>query len=82
MLGRYILKSERITLEQFHALDGRSVFPNIVFSRDSFNSLSGTFGLKANVLQRLLLDVGVLFKLDEHGVRDKVTPLIGLEYAF
>jgi hypothetical protein len=38
--------------------------------------------MKANVLQRLLLDVGLLFKLDEHGVRDKVTPLVGLEYAF
>jgi hypothetical protein len=82
VLGRYILKSERLTLEQFHALDGKSVFPNIVFSRDSFNALSGTFGVKANLLQRLLLDVAVLFKLDEHGVRDKVTPLIGLEYAF
>jgi outer membrane putative beta-barrel porin/alpha-amylase len=82
LLGRYIIKSERVTLEQFHALDGKSVFPNIVFSRDSFNALSGSFGLKANVLQRLLLDVNVLFNLDEHGVRDKVTPLIGLEYAF
>jgi hypothetical protein len=82
LLGRYIIRSERLTLEEFHALDGKSVFPNIVFSRDSFNALSGSFGLKANVLQRLLFDVNVLFKLDEHGVRDKVTPLIGLEYAF
>jgi hypothetical protein len=82
VLGRYILRSERIKPEQFHALDGRSVFPNIVFSRDSFNALSGSFGVKANVLQRLLLDVGLLFKLDEHGVRDKFTPLVGLEYAF
>jgi hypothetical protein len=82
LLGRYIMKSERVTRQQFHALDGRSVFPNIVFNRDSFNALSGTFGVKANVLQRLLLDVSVLFKLDEHGVRDKVTPLVGLEYAF
>jgi hypothetical protein len=82
VIGRYILRSERITLEQFHALDGRSVFPNIVFSRDSFNALSGTFGLKTNIVQRLLLDVSLLFSLDEHGVRDKVTPLIGLEYAF
>jgi hypothetical protein len=82
VLGRYILKSERLTPQEFHALDGKSVFPNIVFKRDSFNALSGTFGVKANVLQRLLLDVALLFKLDEHGVRDKVTPLIGLEYAF
>jgi hypothetical protein len=31
---------------------------------------------------RLLLDVNLLFALDTHGVRDKVTPLVGLEYAF
>jgi len=82
VLGRFVIKSERLQLEQFHALDNKSVFPNIKFSSDSFNALSGSFGLKTNVLQRLLLDINVLFKLDEHGVRDKVTPLIGIEYAF
>jgi hypothetical protein len=82
VLGRYLLDSERLRLDQFHALDGVSVYPNIVFSRDAFNALSGSVGVKANVLQRLLLDVNLLFKLDEHGLRDSVTPLIGVEYAF
>ena len=68
--------------EDFHGLDGRSTFPNIVFESDSFNALSGAIGLKANVFGRLLLDVNLLFKLDENGLRDKVTPLIGLEYSF
>ncbi len=31
---------------------------------------------------RLLVDVNVLFKLDSAGLRDKVTPLVGIEYAF
>jgi len=44
--------------------------------------LSGSFGIKASLLNRLLVDVNLLFKLDDHGLRDKVTPLIGLEYAF
>ena len=60
----------------------RSTFPNIVFERDSFNALSGAIGFKANLFERLLLDVNLLFKLDEHGLRDKVTPLIGFEYSF
>ena len=42
----------------------------------------GTAGLKANLLQRLLIDVNLIFKLDENGLRDKVTPLVGFEYAF
>jgi hypothetical protein len=82
LLGRYFIDAQRLHDEEFHALDGRSVFPNILFARDSFNALSGAMGLKANVLGRLLVDVNLLFKLDEHGLRDKVTPLIGLEYSF
>jgi hypothetical protein len=82
VIGRYVIDSERLVQEPFEALDGRSVFPNISFARDSFNALSGALGLKANLVERLLIDVNVLFKLDEHGLRDKVTPLIGLEYAF
>jgi hypothetical protein len=83
LLGVYILEAERLRRETFRALDDQSsVFPNISFERDSFNSLSGAAGLKVSVLDRLLLDLNVLFKLDEHGLRDKVTPLIGFEYAF
>ena len=82
LLGRYTIDSERLRYQPFLALDGRSVFPNIVFARDSFNALSGALGMKANLVGRLLLDVNVLFKLDEHGLRDKVTPLIGVEYNF
>jgi len=82
LLGSYVIDAERLVPQQFQALDGRSVFPNVAFVRDSFNALSGTAGLKANLLQRLLIDVNLIFKLDEHGLRDKVTPLVGFEYAF
>ena len=82
VIGRYVIDAERLRSDMFHALDGRSTFPNIVFERDSFNALSGAVGLKANLLERLLLDVNLLFKLDDNGLRDKVTPLIGFEYSF
>jgi len=82
LLGTYVIRGERLRAEDFQALDGHSVFPNIVFTRQSMNSLSGAIGMKASLLERLLVDVNLLFKLDEHGLRDKVTPLIGIEYAF
>jgi hypothetical protein len=82
VLGRYVIDSERLRREDFHALDGRSVFQTITFTRESFNALSGAFGLKANLHGRLLVDFNLLFKLDEHGVRDKVTPLVGFNYTF
>lgn len=82
VLGRYIINSERLRQEVFHALDGQSTFPNIAFQRASFNALSGSLGLKGNLWGRVLLDLNLLFALDSHGVRDKVTPLVGIEYAF
>jgi hypothetical protein len=82
LLGRYVIDSERLVSEDFQALDGRSVFPNIVFVHDSFNALSGAWGLKASVRDRLLVDFNLLFALDQHGLRDKVTPLVGVEYTF
>ncbi len=43
---------------------------------------SGAVGLKASLADRLLIDFNLLFALDNNGLRDKVTPLVGIEYAF
>lgn len=82
LLGRRVIDAERISPEDLHALDGKSVFPSIAFSHQSFNELSGAMGVKINVPDRLLLDANLLFALDDHGLRDKVTPLVGFEYSF
>ncbi|HUE86180.1 MAG TPA: hypothetical protein VMO26_08885 [Vicinamibacterales bacterium] len=82
VLGRYMIDAERLHREQFAALDGRSVFPSVGFSRTSFNVLNGAIGLKAAIADRLLFDVNLTFNLNERGLRDKVTPLVGFEYAF
>jgi hypothetical protein len=82
ILGRYVINGERLRQEDFHALDGKSVFSNIAFSRDSFQTLSGALGFKVNVFSRLLIDANLLFALDNNGIRDKLTPLVGFEYTF
>lgn len=82
LVGRFLIDAKRLVRQDFRALDGKSTFPNIVFMNDSVGELSGAVGFKTNVFGRLLMDVNVLFKLDDHGLRDKVTPLIGFEYAF
>ena len=77
-LGSYYVNAERLSQETFHALDQTSTFANIGFSRESFNALSGSIGFKVNVRGRLLLDGNLLFALDDHGVRDRVVPLVGV----
>ena len=83
VLGRRVLKSPRMETETFRALDGTSSFPNIHFVEGAnFNQTNGAAGLKINAGGRLLLDFNVLFKLDDTGLRDRVTPLVGFEYSF
>jgi len=82
LLGRYIIDSPRVRREEFQALDGHSVFPNIAFETGSINELSGSVGLKINLAGQLLLDANMLVRLNAGGLRDKISPLIGIEYAF
>jgi len=82
LIGRYVIDSSRLQPQDFHALDGHSVFPNIAFTSGSFNELSAAAGVKLNLFGRLLLDLNLLMPLDDAGLRDKVSPLIGIEYAF
>ena len=80
-LGTYVIDSPRLVREVFTAANGQS-YPQIGFVTESYNLASGAAGLKVNPFGRLLVDFNVLFKLDEAGLRDKVTPLFGIEYAF
>ena len=76
------VKAERLSQETFVARNGVQTFPNIVFARESFNTLSGSMGVKVNLGGRVLFDANLLFALDDHGVRDRVTPLVAIEYGF
>jgi len=82
VLGRFIIDSPRLTLQDFHALDGTSVYPNITFTHGSFNELSAAAGLKINPVGRMLLNLNMLVRLNSVGLRDKISPLLGVEYAF
>jgi hypothetical protein len=44
--------------------------------------LLGVAGVKLNVARTLLLTANVLFPLNDSGLRAKVTPVVGLDYAF
>ena len=82
LLGQHVMDSPRLVRQDFRTQDGTSVFPDISFRNESFGETSAAVGLKLGLLQDLLLDLNLLFQLDDNGLRDKVTPLIGAEYAF
>ena len=79
-----MIDSPQLVQETFTGLDGPpgTTFPSIAFEKNSFNIINGAIGVKVNVGGNLLVDFNVLFKLNDTGLRDNVTPLIGIEYAF
>jgi hypothetical protein len=83
VLGAYLIDAPRLNQSTFVGLDpARTTFPTVSFTNESYNLLSGAVGFKLNVVESLLVDVNLLFNLDNNGLRDKITPLIGFEYAF
>lgn len=81
LLGTWLIDSPRLVRERFAAANGET-FPQIGFVTESYNLASAAVGVKVNPVGRLLLDFNVVVKLDDAGLRDRVTPLFGVEYAF
>ncbi|HEY7511536.1 MAG TPA: hypothetical protein VIG50_14840 [Vicinamibacteria bacterium] len=82
VLGRYVIDSPRLNSTTFRTIDVGSTFPNIHFDTGSFSVVDGAVGLKINLGGKLLADFNALFKLNEAGLRDTFTPLVGIEYSF
>jgi len=82
VVGRRVIDGERVARDTFTALNNTSKFPTVHFSRVSYNVFDGAVGLKANPGGGLLINLNVTFKMNDGGLRDRVTPLLGIEYSF
>jgi hypothetical protein len=83
LLGRHVNDAPRLTRRTFISpSNAADQFPDIAFTTRALDAISGAFGLKANIASTALVTFNLQFKLDDAGVRTKVTPLIGLEYSF
>jgi hypothetical protein len=82
VLGRHSTDAPRLSNSTFTAAGSQATFQDIAFGVGTLNVLSGAFGLKANVAGTMLVTFNLQFKLNDAGVRAKVTPLVGIEYGF
>ncbi|HEY2434270.1 MAG TPA: hypothetical protein VGI12_16455 [Vicinamibacterales bacterium] len=84
VLGQEFLNSPRLTTFQFVAQGpfGSVPLQDLGFTTDSFWATSGSIGLKANLARRLLLNFNLRFATNHAGLTDRLTPLVGMEYAF
>ena len=83
LLGRHSSDAPKLSTSTFRPSGSPlQSFPDIAFGVGSLNVVSGAFGLKANIAGTMLVTFNLQFKLNDAGVRAKVTPLIGFEYGF
>lgn len=83
VLGFRVFDSPQLTQGTFTGLDAAGTqFPDISFENKSYNQTTGAAGVKFNPGGSFLVDFNLLFRLDDHGLRDKLTPLFGVEYSF
>ncbi len=83
VLGRIVLDAPRLERTVFVGLDAaRTSFSDISFRNRTLHELSAATGFKLNIANRLLVNANLLFQLNAEGLRAKISPLIGLEYAF
>jgi hypothetical protein len=84
LLGQRFIKSPRLSTFDFVASGpaGSANLQDLRFDTSSFWTTSGSAGLKANVATRLLINFNLRFAIGSAGLTDRITPLIGLEWAF
>lgn len=83
ILGLRVFDSPQLSVGTFTGLDAAATqLPDISFETASYNQTTAATGVKVNPGGSFLIDFNLLFKLDDHGLRDRVTPLFGVEYSF
>jgi hypothetical protein len=78
-LGDRVLNAPRLVSSTF-ARSG-AVLPTIAFVNSSFTEWSGAAGMKVVLTHELLFNANLLFKLNDSGLRSRVTALFGLGYS-
>jgi hypothetical protein len=81
IIGQRLFDSPRIVPSNFAAAPNIS-YPQLATTTSDFNVSTGAVGFKLNLVDELLLTGNLLFRLDDSGLRQKLTPLIGLSYSF
>jgi hypothetical protein len=86
-LGQTLINTPRVFQTNFVTQNipggtGALTLANITGGTDTIGINSGAVGFKYNLFDQLLLTGDILFRLDNRGLRQDVTPLIALSYAF
>ena len=79
-----VLNSAQLELVPFTARGplGSGLFQDIAFQSKSYFISNGSVGMKVALREGLLANFNVRFSVGGKGLADRVTPMVGIEYAF
>jgi hypothetical protein len=86
-LGQVLVHAPRvfdstITTQNIPGGPGAITLPTISRGVDTIGLNNAAIGFKYNLIDRILFTADLLFRMDDRGLRQTVTPLIGVSYAF
>ena len=79
ILGDRVYGSPRLVPTEF--VSGHTTLPNIVLEKSDYSEWNGSAGMKVLIARDLLVNANLLFRLNDTGLRSRVTALIGLGYS-
>ena len=84
VFGQRVVSSPRLTARTStrSGQAGTVTLPDIQFLTESYWTSAGGFGLKGNVASRMLVTFNLRFALADGGLTDRLSPLLGVEWAF
>lgn len=84
LFGQRVVSSPRLVAVQSTRTGaaGSVTLDDIRFVNESYWTSSGSFGLKSNLISRMLLTFNLQFAIADGGLTDRLSPLIGMEWAF
>jgi hypothetical protein len=82
--GQRVVSSPRLiaTTSTRTGAAGTATLDDIRFVNESYWTSSGSFGLKTNLLSRMLVTFNLQFAIADGGLTDRLSPLVGIEWAF
>jgi hypothetical protein len=81
LLGQHVFDTPLLLQRTFQVGAGGPSFSDIGFTTGSIDAVAGSAGLKINVAPHVLANFNLRFSISGGGLRDRLTPLIGLEFG-
>lgn len=86
-LGQVVIHAPRVFQSSVTTADipggtGPLTLPTITAGRDTVGLNNGSVGIKYNLFDQFLVTANLLFRMDNKGLRQDITPLIAVSYAW